>query len=99
VINFNQQTMSDSVEMVLTCGSWQEAQRIADILLEEQLVRSIESFEIKSMNWQEQYPHSTKQVKVLVLTSHAYVEKIEALVNRLKAIHTNKLLLTQLNKW
>lgn len=34
--------MNDVAELVVTCGSWQEAQRIADKLLERQLIASAE---------------------------------------------------------
>ena len=36
------------VELLLTCGSWQEAQNIADVLLEQRLAVCIEFLEIKS---------------------------------------------------
>jgi periplasmic divalent cation tolerance protein len=43
----------DFVELTLTCGSWQEAQRIADALLERHLVVCVEFLEVKSKyHWQ-----------------------------------------------
>jgi uncharacterized protein involved in tolerance to divalent cations len=35
-------------ELVLSCKSWQDAQRMADILLEKHLVDSVEMLEVKS---------------------------------------------------
>jgi uncharacterized protein involved in tolerance to divalent cations len=86
------------VEFVITCGSWQEAQWIADALLEMQLVESIETFEIKPTRWLEGNPHGTQQVTLLVLALPENFPRIEAQVEKLKKINTQKILLTELIK-
>jgi uncharacterized protein involved in tolerance to divalent cations len=39
---------SDTVEVVLACGSWQQAQKIADHLLGQKLVASVEFVQVQS---------------------------------------------------
>jgi len=43
--------MSDFVELVLTCKSWQEADKVAGELLKQKLVACVEFFPIKSKYW------------------------------------------------
>ena len=42
---------SNTVELFLTCGSWREAQKIADVLLKKKLVACVEFVEVKSKAW------------------------------------------------
>jgi uncharacterized protein involved in tolerance to divalent cations len=65
------------VELVLTCGSWQEAQRIADSLLEKSLVNSVEILEVR-----DNLGHIEK-VKLLAETTTDKFSKVEKLVTQL----------------
>lgn len=85
------------VELVLTCGSWQEAQRIADALLEKRLVTSVESFEIKAEDW-ESHLHGVQEVKVLVIGPADNFTKIKTLANQVSRTRTAPVLLTELTK-
>jgi uncharacterized protein involved in tolerance to divalent cations len=87
---------SELVELVITCGSWQEAQRIADALLEMRLVENIETFEIKPTHWWEGHPHGTQQVKLLVLALPEHFNEIQSLSSTLKNINTQSILLTEI---
>ena len=66
----------DFVELVVSCGSWQEAQSIADILLEKSLVDGVEILEI----W-DHFGHIDK-VKLLATTSIDNFAKVEKLVTK-----------------
>jgi periplasmic divalent cation tolerance protein len=59
---------SSFVELVLTCGSWQEAQKVADVLLEKHLVACVEFMEIKSKYWWKRQLEEANEIK-LIMTS------------------------------
>ena len=89
---------SHLVELVLTCGSWQEAQRIADALLETQIVNSIETFDVKPKHWWDHQTHGTQEVKVLVLAPAENFQNIQSLVSKIHHTKTAPILLTELIK-
>ena len=67
---------TDFVELVVTCGSWQEAQAIADSLLEKKLVSGVEILEIR-----DDFGHIDK-VKLLAITSSNNFARVEKLVTK-----------------
>lgn len=72
-----------AVELVLTCGSWQEAQRIADALLEQKLVACVEFFEIKSKyNWKD-HLEEAKEIKLIMHSAEHLFDKVETEVRKL----------------
>lgn len=74
---------SDFVELVLKCGSWQEAQAIADALLEKHLVACVEFLEIKSKyHWQGAMEEAA-EIKLVMETVAGNFEEIEREVKRL----------------
>lgn len=79
---------SEPVELFLTCGSWQEAQRIADSLLEKKLVACVEMFDIKSrFHWQGNIDES-KEVKLVMKSVAHLFNDIEAEVKKLHSYDT-----------
>ncbi|HET7320576.1 MAG TPA: divalent cation tolerance protein CutA, partial [Candidatus Saccharimonadales bacterium] len=67
---------SNFVELVLTCGSWQEAQRIVDVLLEKHLVACVEMMEIKSKyHWQGK-AEEANEVKLIMETVEGNFDKV-----------------------
>jgi periplasmic divalent cation tolerance protein len=80
--------MPDFVELVLTCGSWQEAQRIADALLEKHLVACVEMMEIKSKyHWQGKVEQND-EIKLIMETVASNFEQIEVEVEKLHSYET-----------
>jgi len=76
------------VELVLTCGSWQEAQRIADALLEKRLVACVEMFEIKSKyHWQKAIQEA-KEIKLIMESVAEHFDTVEAEVAKLHSYET-----------
>ncbi len=74
---------SDFVELVLKCGSWQEAQRIADVLLEKHLVTCVEFLEIKSKyRWQGKLEEAD-EIKLVMETIAENFDKVEKEVAKL----------------
>ena len=75
---------TEFVELVLTCGSWQEAQRIADVLLEKRLVACVEFMEVKSKyRWQQTILEEATEIKLIMETVAEHFDKIEAEVAKL----------------
>ena len=74
--------MLNPVELVLTCGSWQEAQKITDALLEKRLVACVEQMEIRSKNWWQGAIEDTKEIKLVMKTLAEKFEAIEAEIKR-----------------
>jgi uncharacterized protein involved in tolerance to divalent cations len=86
------------VELVLTCGSWQESQRIADALLEKRLVDRVETFEIQPLHWHDSHSHHAQEVKVIVHSHAGQVDKIKDLTSKICQTKTAPVLLTELTK-
>jgi periplasmic divalent cation tolerance protein len=76
------------VELVVTCGSWQEAQRIADSLLEKKLVACVEFMDIKSKFHWEGHINETKEIKLIMETIADHFEKVEEEVAKLHSYET-----------
>ena len=72
----------DPVELVLTCGSWQEAQKITDALLSKRLVACVEQMEIRSKNWWQGAIEDTKEIKLIMKTLAEKFEAVEAEVKK-----------------
>jgi periplasmic divalent cation tolerance protein len=97
---------TDFVELVLTCGSWQEAQKIADALLEKKLVACVEFMEVQSKyRWQGAIEEA-KEIKLIMETIAEHFEKVESEVAKLHSYETFVLqqlpltnLSTQASKW
>ena len=80
--------MPQFVEIVLTCASWQEAQRIADSLLEKHLVACAEFFEIKSQyHWRGRIDEAD-EIKLIMKTVAENFNDIEAEVIKLHSYDT-----------
>lgn len=80
--------MSQFVELVLSCGSWQEAQKIADSLLEKKLVACVEFFETKSKYWWQGELDTANEVKMIMHSVEHLFDTIEAEVKRLHSYDT-----------
>ncbi len=76
------------VELVLTCGSWQEAQKIADHLLQQRLVACVEFMEIKSKYWWEQKLEEAKEIKLIMESVATNFDKVEAELTKLHSYKT-----------
>ena len=79
---------TDYQELVLTCASWQEAQTIADELLQKRLIACAEFIEIKSKyNWRGN-PEEAKEIKLIMKTIADKFNAIEAVVAKLHSYET-----------
>ena len=79
---------SKLVELVLTCGSWQEAQRIVDHLLEKRLIACAEFLPIKSkFHWQNALQEAD-EVKLLMHSAAHLFDEVEAEVAKLHSYDT-----------
>lgn len=94
------------VELLLTCGSWQEAQRITDELLEAKLVACVEQMEIRSKNWWQGAIEDSKEIKLSMLSIAEKYEEVEKIIRKLHSYETfvlQQLPVTHLNadavKW
>lgn len=89
------------VELVLTCGSWQEAQKIADTLLGKKLVGCVEFMDVESKyRWQGNVVGS-KEVKLIMQSVAHLFDKIEAEIKELHSYDTfvlQQIPLTNLSK-
>lgn len=61
----------------MTCGSWQEAQRIADELLQKYLVGRVEFLEVDVQQWRDS---GTREIKLVMETLAQKLESIEQAV-------------------
>jgi len=75
---------SQLAELVLTCGSWQEAQNIADHLLENKLVTCVEFMDVKSSNRWDVAVDETNGVKLIVLSEDSKFRDIEIAVTKIR---------------
>ncbi|HEY5442013.1 MAG TPA: divalent cation tolerance protein CutA [Candidatus Saccharimonadales bacterium] len=76
------------VELVLTCGSWQEAQRIADSLLEKRLIACAEFMEVKSKYHWKDHLQESKEIKLIMESIADNFDKIETEVAKLHSYET-----------
>lgn len=71
------------VQLVLTCGSWQEAQRIVDSLLEQKLIACAEFIPVKSkFRWKEKVEEAD-EIKLIMESATHLFEKVEEEVRKL----------------
>lgn len=79
---------SEFVELVLTCGSWQEAQHITDALLEKHLVACVEMVNITSKyHWQGKVEEAN-EVKLIMETVAENFDAVEAEAKKLHSYET-----------
>ena len=79
---------ADYQELFLTCGSWQEAQAIVDVLLEKRLIACAEFIEIKSKyHWQGKLEEAN-EIKLIMGTIADKFDYIEAEVAKLHSYET-----------
>ena len=71
------------VELVLTCGSWQEAQKIADRLLEQKLVACVEFIEVKSKSWWQGKLQDANEIKLIMHSVEHLFAQVESEVKKL----------------
>lgn len=93
--------MTKPVEMVLTCGSWQEAQRIADSLLEQKLVACMEMLDVTSRFAWKGAIEENKEVKLIMTTVEHLFDQIQTEVSKLHSYETfvlQQLPITHLNQ-
>jgi len=81
-------TKAAFVELVLKCGSWQEAQQIADRLLEKQLVTCVEFLEIKSKyHWQKSVEEAN-EIKLVMESIAGNFKLVETEVAKIRSHDT-----------
>lgn len=75
-------------ELILKCGSWQEAQAIADALLEKHLVACVEFLEIKSRYHWHGKVEEANEIKLVMETVAGNFDKVETEVTKLHSYDT-----------
>jgi periplasmic divalent cation tolerance protein len=90
--------MSKFVELILTTSSWQEAQKIADHLLDERLVACVEFIEIRSNYWRHGNREAASEVKLIMETLLENFDKVEAVVRPLHSYDTFVLQMIKIDK-
>lgn len=76
------------IELVLTCGSWQEAQRIVDSLLEQKLIACAEFMEVKSKYHWKGKVQDDKEIRLVMQSAEHLFDRIEAEVKKLHSYET-----------
>ncbi|HUD05696.1 MAG TPA: divalent-cation tolerance protein CutA [Candidatus Saccharimonadales bacterium] len=76
------------VELVLTCGSYQQAQDIADALLQKHLVACVEFFPIKSKFWWQKGIETADEIKLVMQSRDEYFAEAERIVKKLHGYDT-----------
>lgn len=79
---------NEPAELVLTCGSWQEAQNIADELLEKGLVACVEFMEVKSKYRWNGAIDQANEIKLIMLTEAKMFDEVEKVVDKLHTYET-----------
>ena len=76
------------VELIVTCASWQEAQGIADSLLEKRLVACVEFIDIKSKyHWQGGLEEAS-EVKLIMESLATKFAAVEVEITKLHSYET-----------
>lgn len=65
------------IELFLSCGSWQEAQRITDSLLEKQLVVGVEFIPVRTKHFLRGTQGETEAVKLIMQCKAHLFDEIE----------------------
>lgn len=76
------------VELVLTCGSWQEAQRIADHLLEQKLIACAEFLDVQSKFRWHGALEENKEIKLVMQSAAHLFATVEAEIAKLHSYDT-----------
>lgn len=71
------------VELVLTCGSWQEAQRIVDSLLTKHLIACAEFIEVQSRYHWKDTIQDDKEIRLVMESAAHLFERVEKEVRKL----------------
>lgn len=79
---------NEPAELVLTCGSWQEAQNIADELLDKGLVACVEFMEVKSKYRWHDAVEQANEIKLIMLTEAKMFDEVEKVVDKLHSYET-----------
>jgi uncharacterized protein involved in tolerance to divalent cations len=72
------------VELVVACESWQEAQNIADALLENKLAKTVEIVETASKYRLKYSFGQARQLKLIIQTSDAKAARVRQLVGDMR---------------
>ena len=76
------------IQLILTCGSWQEAQRIVDSLLDQKLIACAELIPIRSKyRWKENIEEND-EIKLIMQSAAHLFDDIEAEVAKLHSYDT-----------
>ncbi len=81
-------TSTEFVELILSCGSWQEAQKIADSLLQKKLVVCVEFIEVKSKYRWKSAMEGASEVKLIMQTVSNLFDEVESEVAKLHSYET-----------
>ena len=76
------------VQLVLTCDSWQEAQRIVDMLLEKKLIACAEFLPIKSKYHWKGTLEEADEIKLIMESAAHLFETVEKEVAKLHSYET-----------
>lgn len=76
------------VELVLICGSWQEAQRIVDSLLEQKLIACAEFIEVTSRFHWKGGIEDNKEIRLVMQSAEHLFDQVEAAVKKLHSYET-----------
>lgn len=80
--------MSNFVELVVTCKSWQEAELVADELLKQRLVACVEYFPIKSRYWWQGAIESADEIKLIMESVATNFSAVEAALSKIHSYET-----------
>lgn len=61
--------MSHSIECILDCKSWQQAQAISDGLLSKGLAASVEFLEVQAEQWRQSADEQVQAIKLIITTT------------------------------
>jgi periplasmic divalent cation tolerance protein len=87
----DEHTATKFVDLMLPCGSWQEAHAIADALLEKHLIACAEFLPIKSRYWWKQQREEAEEIKLIMQSRMEHFTKVEAIVRKLHSYETPSL--------
>ena len=97
---------TEVVELVVACKSWQEAQNIADALLEQKLAKTVEIVETASRYRLKYSFGQTRELKLIIQTTEAKVPQVKRAVASIRhGIHqppyhlASKKLKREVTKW
>jgi periplasmic divalent cation tolerance protein len=76
------------VELMLTCASWQEAQRIVDHLLEQRLIACAEFIPVKSKFRWKGAARESDEIKLIMQSAQHHFDRIEAEITQLHSYET-----------